>query len=327
MSLRKRIRRRAMAAVLCGLATAIALQLGFGFAAECDPGLRDPAFGDKWAKLKRVTANCHPEYLMLGSSRTLLGFRADGRNFNFGTPAAGPITNAVYWERLKSRGVRPEILLIEVLPAHLADGPNGPIEQQFLIGQRLLSSELEAVEAFGFDPAVIRPAWRDSAICPIFNLRRQTLGRVLPGWLPWDSRFDWSRNTDAFGWATPPRQDVTDAERAELFEKVKVEYRATLEGLNPFGRPLQALKSLIDSARVIGASPVLVLMPEAPSYRALYPMGLRERVRTSLESLAIPLVDASEWLEESDFYDGHHPFQKGAEAFTTRLMREVSRDR
>ena len=73
--------------------------------------------------------------------------------------------------------------------------------------------------------------------------------------------------------------------------------------------------------------PVLILMPEAPSYRGLYPQGLRERVKTSLESLGVPLVDASEWLPESDFYDGHHPFKKGAEAFTARLLREVPRDR
>jgi len=35
------------------------------------------------------------------------------------------------------------------------------------------------------------------------------------------------------------------------------------------------------------------------------------------------VTDARGWLPDDDFYDSHHMFAAGAEAFTDRLTREV----
>lgn len=319
-------RRRARTSFVVFVVFGVTLNLALGLAAEVNPRLRDPAFGDKLANLHTRT----PDVLMLGSSRTLLGFHAGrveattGRTaFNFGTPATGPITHLVYLNRLLKAGVRPKHLFVEVLPPMLADCPGGPLEQTFLPGERLTADELETVERFGFDPAVVRPAWRASVSAPWSKLRFQVLGRIAPSWLPWQQRHDWSRNTDARGWATPPRQEVTLEERTEQLAKVRAEYAGTLAGMAPDGRPLAALRELIAVCRANDIPATLVLMPEGPTFRALYPPGLDDRIDAAVRPLGAPLIDARRWLTEGDFYDGHHPFTRGAERFTDRLMRDV----
>ena len=305
---------------------AVALNFGFSLAAELNPRLRDPAYGDKFVKLKTKT----PDVLMLGSSRTLLGFHAGrveeqtGRTaFNFGTPATGPITHLVYLERLLKQGVRPRRLIVEVLPSMFADGPEGPIEQTFLNGERLTADEIDTVERFGFAPAVVRPAWRESVIAPWWKLRFQILGRISPSWLPWNLRFDWSRTADAHGWATPPRQEVTPEERAVQLAKVRDEYAHTLAHMVPNGRPLSALRELIAICQANDIPVTLVRMPEGDTFREMYPPGLEERVTAILEPLGVPVIDARQWLTEDDFYDGHHPFTRGAEKFTDRLIQDM----
>jgi len=165
------MRRRAAIAVLAALGLFAAVQFGFGTAADADARLRDPAFADKVAKLNRRHAD-HPT-LMLGSSRTLLGFHAarfeqdtGSPAFNFGTPATGPITHLVYLNRLLNRRIVPKALLLEVLPPMLADGETGPIEQTFLTGERLTGDEVATVEQFGFQPNAVRPKWRESVYAP-----------------------------------------------------------------------------------------------------------------------------------------------------------------
>lgn len=320
------MRRRAAVAVLFAAGLFAAVQLGFGTAADADPRLRDPAFADKCAKLERLHAD-RPT-LMLGSSRTLLGFHAERfaqatgtPAFNFGTPATGPIGHLVYWNRLLGRGVRPGLLLLEVLPPMLADGENGPVEQQFLTGERLTGDEVRVVEEFGFRPDAVRPKWRESVYAPGYSLRCQLVGRVAPSWLPWNHRYDWGRKTDECGWATPPRQEVTADERAEYEAKTRAEYAATLAGLDPVGRPLEALKRIIASCRERQIPVVLVLMPEGESFRAMYPAGLDAKIAAAVSTLGVPVIDARRWLSDDAFYDGHHPFTAGAEQFTDELAK------
>ncbi len=320
------MRRRAAIAVLVALGLFAAVQLGFGTAADADARLRDPAFADKLAKLDH--RHCDRPSLMLGSSRTLLAFHAErferttgSPAFNFGTPAAGPITHLVYLNRLLNHSMTPKVLLLEVLPPMLADADTGPIEQSFLSGERLTGDEVATVEEFGFQPDAVRPKWRESVYAPCYSLRCQVVGRVAPSWLPWNHRYDWGRKTDPHGWATPPRTSVTDDERTEHVAKARAEYADTLAGLNPNGRPLDALKRIVTTCRERGIPVVLVLMPEATTFRALYPAGLDSRIDDTLKSLGVPLIDARGWLDDTDFYDGHHPFTHGAEKFTDELAK------
>lgn len=320
------MRRRAAIAVLVAVGLFAAVQFGFGTAIDADPRLRDPAFADKVVKLDRLKYD--RPMLMLGSSRTLLGFHAErfeqstgSPAFNFGTPATGPITHLVYLNRLLDRGIVPKTLLLEVLPPMLADGETGPIEQTFLTGERLTGDEVATVEEFGFRADAVRPKWRESVYAPWYSLRCQLVGRVAPSWLPWNHRYDWGRKTDSHGWATPPRQSVTDDERAEHVAKAHKEYADTLAGLNLHGRPLLALRRIVDTCRERSIPVVLVLMPEATTFRAMYPAGLDEKIEAELKVLGVPLIDTRNWLADDNFYDGHHPFTLGAEKFTDELAK------
>ncbi len=75
---------------------------------------------------------------MLGSSRTCHGLAADelherlsrelGRPVsvvNAGLPGSGPFTELLLWRRLRRDGVRPDLLLVEVLPGLLSDARYG----------------------------------------------------------------------------------------------------------------------------------------------------------------------------------------------------------
>lgn len=313
-----------------------------GVVGEYSPRLKDPAYGDKWAKLRKQLAARPGERLVLslGSSRTLLGFHGQHAEneiaartgerviaFNFGTPAAGPVTELVYLRRLLDAGVKPDLLLVEVMPGLCADGPTGPAEMLTLTGERLCLREVATVEEFGFDPAAVRPAWRESAFLPWSKLRFQLLGRAVPSWLPWNLRFDWSRAADPHGWATPPRQEVTPEERAEREGHAKAEYGASLASVSPDGRPMAAHRVLLTECKLRNIPTRIVFYPEGSSFRAMYPTGTGERfvgaVQRLADEFAAPLTDARGWLPDGVMYDGHHMFGAGAEAFTARLSAEV----
>jgi Protein of unknown function (DUF1574) len=324
--------------VLYAIAFVVIANAALGVFGENSPRLKDPAYGDKWATLRRQLAARPNDRLVLslGSSRTLLGFHGQHAEnalgggviaFNFGTPAAGPVTELVYLRRLLSAGVKPDLLLVEVMPGLCADGPTGPAEQLTLTGERLCRGELEIVERYGFDPAAVRPAWRDSAYLPWSKLRFQLLGRVVPSWVPWNLRFDWSRGADPHGWATPPRQEVTPEERTEREANARNEYAGSLASVSPDGRPFSALRAVLHECHQRGIRTRLVLYPEGSSFRAMYPFGTGERFVAAVKRLgdefATPLTDARDWLPDAAMYDGHHMFKAGAEAFTARLAVEV----
>jgi hypothetical protein len=329
-------RRAAPRAVLYGVLFAVLGQLGYGAYCEANPKRKDPTYGDKFSKIVARPAD-RPLVAMFGSSRTLLGFNAglvEAENpqwhaFNFGSPASGPITHLVYLKRMLRGGVVPDLLLLEVLPAALADGPDGPGEQLFFTGERLSLEEVELVEGYGFRSEPVRAAWRDTLYCPMSALRFQIVGRYAPSFLPWQLRSDWSRNTDANGWTTPIRQTVTPQERAERTAYAGNEYRATLASMAIEGRPLLAVKEILAICRDRGIPCRVVVMPEAPTFQALYPPGLSDRIVETFAAIAKEngsgIIDARNWMTEDDLYDGHHPLRAGAGKFTRRLTDEAIR--
>lgn len=338
--------RAARRAVAAGMALFAASQLALGVTAECYPRLRDPLYGDKFAKLRRcltVVSADGPRpavVIMLGSSRTGLAFHgkimerrlaaALGRSavaFNYGTPAAGPVTQLVYLDRLLASGVRPDLMLVEVLPSMLADGQGGPVERHWFYADRLTSSERATVTRHGFDAAAVDARWRRSVLLPAYTLRFQLASRVAPSWLPWQVRFDWSRGSDECGWGTTQQQEVGGDQLSRGIEQARLEYAPTLADYHPGGPAAGALRELVGRCHAAGVPVRLVLMPEGSVFRQWLPPAGEARLTAFLTNLSaecdVPVIDARSWLPDSDFYDGHHMFARGAEAFTDRLGREV----
>lgn len=332
-------RRRGAVAVGVFAVAFVVLQLGLAAAAELSFRVRDPAYGDKEKLLARATAaRGRPLVVMLGSSRTSFAFHAFAVEerlaaefpaavaFNFGVPASGPVTHALYLRRLVEQGHRPDLLLVEVLPPMFMEFPEGPMDGRFLNGNRLRYGEAKRAVGYGLPPEVVAK-WRSSVVVPWSELRLPLLGRLTPSALPWGVRFDWGRSCDARGWGPPPWASVTPEEYRAGVERARREYAAVLADLRPAAGAVRALHDLLALCRDHGIPAKLVLLPEAAEFRALYSPVTLARLDGILGDLrtahGCDLIDARDWGPPGEFTDGHHLLRGGAKAFSDRLARDA----
>src|SRR5689334_21204732 len=139
------------------------LQVGIGLALETWlTEVRDPEYALKERQLRarRAEAPGRPLVVMLGSSRTLLGLQAgrlgeDGSAvvYNFGAVGCGPALEGVYLRRLLAAGVRPDLLLVEVLPAALNRAGDHSLEEGWLSAARLGPAEVARLRSYHSHPA------------------------------------------------------------------------------------------------------------------------------------------------------------------------------
>ena len=84
------------------------------------------------------------------------------------------------------------------------------------------------------------------------------------------------------------------------------------------------LSALLAKERI---ATVLLVMPEGPLVRSIYPPGATEAVMARLQGLSrdhgLTLIQAREWFGEGEFLDSYHLHEDGARAFTEQLLREV----
>src|SRR5260370_31651357 len=147
--------RGARLALLRGGLFCLLLQIsGAGSVERWLPGARDPEFA---AKAKTLRARLHeapgsPLVLMLGSSRTGLGFNAgsvdvarEGKPavvFNFGVSGGGPLLELLCLERLLADGIRPDLLFVEILPPVFNLAGRYSLDEAWLEGGRMRYSEI-----------------------------------------------------------------------------------------------------------------------------------------------------------------------------------------
>src|SRR5437879_6547471 len=135
--------RQARKALLWGLALFAALEAGLTVVVELwFPQLRDPYYTYKVARLRQRLGHAGPAaadrprptvVVLVGSSRAADGLRgalaeadlgrALGRPvvlFNLGIPGDNPVNELLNLERLLADGVRPDLLLVEVVPYMLS---------------------------------------------------------------------------------------------------------------------------------------------------------------------------------------------------------------
>src|SRR5262245_39319377 len=123
--------RRARHALLWGLLALLGMNVWFLLATEFwHPEWRDPEFGHRLTALRNARAERpgRPLLLALGSSRTEMAFRPsvveaalaeDGEpplTFNFGISGSGPVMELLCLRRLLGCGIRPDYLVLEILP-------------------------------------------------------------------------------------------------------------------------------------------------------------------------------------------------------------------
>ena len=346
----KRPRRdRAVLSVVIGLILFATVQVATGVAIQTEwSPLRDPLYFDATALLHKhrafypglASAPDKPvTVLLVGSSRMLNAADAQAATrivteqvhrpvevFNFGQAGAGPITNAVYLQRLQRDGAKPDFVLIEIHPVFLAGQRSVLPESRWLLPFRLSPEELPVVRQLGFPAETPASHGCRGFIAPLYEYRFLILDRYTPYFLMNNCRMNGGRTNDDYGFSRLEEAVTTDR-RATLLSKTKRQYVVYCTGYRPTGPGVTAIRAILEHCQAAGWQAGLVLMPESSELRSWYsPEGLRE-LDALLAKLSadyrVPVFDAREWVADPLSEDGHHLTGVGADVFTERLAREA----
>jgi len=323
-------RRAARRAVLWTLVTVGSLQLGLSVALErLKPEWRDPEYG---LRLRDFQATPRPEKLVaiLGSSRTQMGLNpaafdlpAGVGAYNFAQSGSGPVQELLTLRRLLAAGVRPDFLLVEVLPPALST--RSPVNR-VTASERYDWRDLGYLAPYGES---LPTGWLRSRLSPWSASRSVLVSRAGLGFLlPPSSRRDFLwKQTRPGGWMPYFFESVDDDRREEGLRKAHDEYAGCLGELriDPVAR--KAYAELLELAAIHRIGVKFFVMPESPRFRCWASPATRDTVTAYLGELARasgqPVADLSAWgLPESDFADGHHLLRHAAEATSKRLARE-----
>jgi hypothetical protein len=318
--------------LLVGVVAFVVLQVGIHSAVQSDATpLGDPIYSEKLATLRK-----HPEFfadtcdrervLALGSSRTQLCLDAerlttDRRTvFNFAAAGCGPVTGALYLRRLLAAGLRCETAIVELHPAMLADH-TPPFEAPWLHAYRLRPGEAEVLRGYGWavgTPPQFQPGGQLRAASVY---RFSLLNAAHPKLLPSPFGLNLADRMDARGHV--PGINVPPADRPKFVAAARATYAPAFAAYRPGGPAVVAVKDVLTQLKAHGIRPVLVLSPESAEFRSWYGDGGDTAVSVLAHDLGaefgVRLIDARDWIPDTQLADGHHATPAGAGAFTDRL--------
>jgi hypothetical protein len=302
---------------------------------------RDPEFAIKITHLRAQLERApgQPLVVMLGSSRSALGFRAgdvhetrDGRHvlaYNFALLGGGPFLELLSLRRLLATGVHPDRIIIEVFPALLNSAGTHSLEEVWLQSGRLRLSEILRLEQYHTQRWRLIRRWARARLEPWTSLRwilepsSQTLsadGQFL---------FDYVSGTrmDEHGWIPYYSQGVSADERLVSLSRTQAQYKDSMRAFHPAARSVAALNALLETCQLQRIPVALVLMPEGKDFRKFYAPGLREQLDRFVGEISrrwnVPLHDGRDWVAEADLADSHHALPSGAVVLTAHLSHEV----
>jgi hypothetical protein len=341
-AVRRRAPRQARVAVLSGLMMAAVLQIGAAVVFNLwFPEMIDPNFGNRlasvWEGRAANPAHTHT-VIMVGSSRTYYGLQT-GRlsaalTGELGRPVSvvnaayfggGPLTDLLSWQRLRREGVRPDLLLIEVMPGYFNDGfPPYEMREERLPTNRIGWLDLPLLERYraGTRPTLGRDVVLTDANI-FYNRRRGIIHGIAPFLQPGTGAIDDSLTGPGF---LPPDPAPELRQMTLNHAHREWDYLKTFS-FTGRDRATGALRELLASCRESGVPTGLVLMPEGPAFRSWYaPPDSWPKFQDRMEQIGreegAQLIVAREWIDEDDFLDSHHLLPRGAEKFSERLGRE-----
>jgi hypothetical protein len=295
----------------------------------------------KWERLNQVAAGStdRPLMVMVGSSRMEYALDArqfedlagpDGRPFvayNYGMPSLGPLYANLSLQEMLDAKIRPQLLLVEYLPP-LLNAPRGTLVSE---EAWTAASWLEFRQLVRMWPYLKRPDrkardWFEARVAPWYVFRREIQawanGKVHPDQavqitVPYDP---WGHRAD---------EQLTPEERRTRARSACELYRDSLMTLQIGKGPAKALCDLIALCRREQIRVVIVKMAESTEYRSWYGVEARQDVQRFFGELrdrhGAELIDATEWVADDHFIDGHHVTPEGSREFSTRLHEELKR--
>jgi hypothetical protein len=301
---------------------------------------RDPELAAKLDALRnrRAEAPDRPLLLMVGSSRTLQGFEAGcleglstptGQSytaFNLGVTAAGPLKEWLCLRAALDQGIRPDLLLVEILPPLFNEpGPGRMSEESWLAISRLSATDLSILSPYHSRPSWLWRTWARSRVVPGYTFRVPILNHVAASWAPPLPGAGLLAPIDRFGWQ-PFAQSVCNPETtAHLTDNQVRSLCQAYEDFRIGAGPRHALADLLRRCRQERIAVALVLMPEGSAFRrrsnSHVETALTEFLAEMSQSYNARLIDARDWIADSGFYDAHHLLPGGATEFSRRLAR------
>jgi hypothetical protein len=332
-----RRRRRFKGAVLWSVASLALIQLALSLLIETRlVSVRDPDYAFREARWRERLAERPKQtrIVFLGSSRIACGIDAeritqaldgDAVAFNFGIPRAGILGQRIYLERLHESGLVPDLVVIEVMVPFL-HGKDVPFEDRGLEGGRFALDELQDVSLAHNLRGPFRK-WLLSRSMPAQihgEELRQCCGLdcIVP--TPFLNRE--KRGLDAFGWRP---SEPADDRQPELTKLAHRQYDEAYRTFSLHPEQVRRLEQLIARCHELGATPLLVLMPEGSEFRELLTTGAAPAIGKLLDDIraqqGVRVIDARAWMADDAFIDMHHLHYFAARQFTDRLTSEAIR--
>jgi hypothetical protein len=336
----RRLRRSGRAVLLWALALyALAQPALLALIGWWPPTLYQTALRDKWRQLEELRASApdRPLLVMLGSSRTEAAFQAgrlDGlpgpggrpwRAYNFGVPTVGALREGLHLREMLDAGIRPRLLLVEFLPPLLNQPQRGlTAEENWADAPWLSATQLRRLWPYFSAPHHKGRDWLLGRLAAGYAFRQEIQSLLSPAGTV--TRPIYTAH-DVWGWRLP--EPITPQLLATVRQVACNMYPESLRRFRLGEGPSRAMRDLLELCRREQVPVVLVLTPESTTFRGWYSAAGREGPRQLLEELratyGVAVIDATEWLPDSAFTDGHHVLPGGAFAFTSRLCAELQR--
>ncbi len=276
-----------------------------------------------------------PLWLVMGSSRLGLGYLpedappiVDGQGlpvltFNFSHNGLGPVLQNIHLRRLLREGLRPDLVVLEVMPMYLH------LETAHFMTRFVLGSELPTAATYLDSRAVARNAVRRQ-----LEVYPRAMRVLFPNELLDFVRMDPTAEMSPIlllGGPENLHDSVSAADRRAQTALQYTAYHRQKETFHITEGAEQALRDSLELCRREQIDAVLLLTPETESFCRMYRAGAEAEVGAFVRRLGaengVPVIDARRWLLEEETYDGHHPLRRGARKLTARLHETLARER
>jgi Protein of unknown function (DUF1574) len=325
--------RRAGRAVVSAAVVFVVAQLALHIALETvRPEWRDPEYGWRLKALRALDPGGRPLVVAFGSSRTQMGLSPHDLGagapvvFNFGQAGAGPMQTLVNLRRVLDAGVKPDAVLVEIMPATLAYRGTSESFYHDTIA-RLDAADLWRLAPYCESTTALRNRWLAARAVPWYDLRMLLLSHWQPTLLHWKQRIDFQwRLMDDRGWAKFPFETIDDSYRVDQTARSVAQYGPTLREFEIAAIAERVLIDTVATCRRAGIPLAFYRMPEGSVFREMLPTERRARLDTFMEKFAekqrLSVFDCSNWQPDTDFSDGHHMLPTGARSFSERFGQE-----
>ncbi|HWB60076.1 MAG TPA: hypothetical protein VG733_11335 [Chthoniobacteraceae bacterium] len=310
------------------------------------PDFFDPPYGMKRERLRQRVAEYpgHPLWLVMGTSRVVFGFKADvmedrlraGKDaplvFNFGLSGVGLFREYIYFKRLLDDGFTPQRVGIEIFAPDLSQEMFATSSTPSLI-VRARKNEIDDYLRYSSTPPDFAGIWRSSRLNPASSygmlLAHQTRNWLL---IPGGGRLE-GNVFDGWGWVR--MDDVTPQEYRVEFAAARQRYEGDLQNFTITTNADLILRKFLDLCCDKGIPAFLFEMPSGDDFRALHTAKGDAEIAAWLKKIhddyetqyhfSVPLIDASKWIPQSGFTDGHHLNLAGATEFSNRFAGELDK--